>query len=224
MHQAFLARGNLHKGAEVHQPGDAAVVVGAGLGVVDNGVHNVQSPLALLEIQAGDEHMAVLFHVHLHFALGADLLDDLAAAADDLPDLVHGNLGGEHLGGVGGELGAHLGNGLQDDFVNDIVAGLVGLFQGFLHHGGGQALDLQIHLDGGDALLGAAHLKVHVAEEILDALDVHHGHPAVPLGDQAAGDAGHRGLDGHARVHQGQGGAADGSLAGGAVGGQHLAD
>ena len=75
--------GNLHKGAEVHQPGDAAVVVGAGLGVVDNGVHNVQSPLALLEIQAGDEHMAVLFHVHLHFALGADLLDDLAAAADD---------------------------------------------------------------------------------------------------------------------------------------------
>ena len=35
--------------------------------------------------------MAVLFHVHFHLALGADLLDHLAAAADDLPDLVHGD-------------------------------------------------------------------------------------------------------------------------------------
>ena len=50
-------------------------------------------------------------------------------------------------------------------------------------------------------------------------------HPPVSythLLDQTAGDAGDRGLDGHAGVHEGQGGAADGALGGGAVGGDHL--
>ena len=47
----------------------------------------------------------------------------------------------------------------------------------------------------GDALLGAADLEVHVAVEVLEALDVDHRHPAVPFGNQAAGDAGDRRLD-----------------------------
>ena len=61
--------------------------------------------------------------------------------------------------------------------------------------------------------------------EVLHALDVDEGlEGAVVVLDQAAGDAGHGGLDGHAGIHQSQGGAADGALRGGAVGGQHLAD
>ena len=51
VYQPLLARGNLHKGAEVHQPGDPAIVVGARLRIVDNGIHNIQGPLALLQIQ-----------------------------------------------------------------------------------------------------------------------------------------------------------------------------
>ena len=35
----------------------------------------------------------------------------------------------------------------------------------------------------GDALAGTAHLEVHIAVEILHALNVQHGHPAVALGD-----------------------------------------
>ena len=86
-----------------------------------------------------------------------------------------------------------------------------------------QAVVLQVHLDGGDALLGAGHLEVHLAVEVLHALDVDEGgEGAVVVLDQAAGDAGHGGLDGHAGVHQRQGGAADGALGGGAVGGDHL--
>ena len=58
--------------------------------------------------------------------------------------------------------------------------------------------------------------------EVLDALNVQHGHPAVALGDEAAGDTGDRSLDGDAGVHQSQRGAADGSLRGGAVGREDL--
>ena len=61
--------------------------------------------------------------------------------------------------------------------------------------------------------------------EVLHALDVDEGgEGAVVILDQAAGDAGHRGLDGHAGVHEGQGAAADGALGRGAVGGHDLAD
>ena len=40
----------------------------------------------------------------------------------------------------------------------------------------------------------------------------------VAIGDQAAGDTGNRCLDGHTSIHQGQGGSANRSLRGGAVG------
>ena len=59
--------------------------------------------------------------------------------------------------------------------------------------------------------------------EVLHALDVDEGgEGAVVVLDQAAGDTGHRGGNGHTGVHQGQGAAADGALGGGAVGGHHL--
>ena len=41
-----------------------------------------------------------------------------------------------------------------------------------VEHLAGQARDLDVHLDGGDALLGAADLEVHVAEVVLVAEDV----------------------------------------------------
>src|SRR5699024_9267757 len=86
------------------------------------------------------------------------------------------------------------------------------------------SVDLEVNIDGGYTLANAAHLDVHVALEVLHALDVQHGHPAVALGDEAAADAGHRGFDGDAGVHQGQGRAADGCLGGGAVRAEHLGD
>ena len=34
------------------------------------------------------------------------------------------------------------------------------------------ALDLDIHLDGGDAVHGAGHLEVHIAQEVFQTLNV----------------------------------------------------
>ena len=117
---------------------------------------------------------------------------------------------------------ARLSDDRLDDLVQDVQTALAALFKGLGDDVVGQAVDLDVHLDGGDALAGAADLEVHVAVEVLDALNVQHGHPAVALGDEAAGDAGDRSLDGHTGVHQRQRGTADGSLRGGAVGTQDL--
>ena len=57
----------------------------------------------------------------------------------------------------------------------------------------GQAVDLDIHLDGGDTLLGTSHLEVHVAEEIFQTLDIGQNNVIVVglAGHQTAGDTGH---------------------------------
>ena len=33
-------------------------------------------------------------------------------------------------------------------------------------------MDLDIHLDSGDAIGGAGYLKIHIAKEVLEALDI----------------------------------------------------
>ena len=63
-----------------------------------------------------------------------------------------------------------------------------------LHDLLGDRGDLDVHLQRGDALVGAGDLEVHVAEMILVAEDVGQHGEAVALLDQAHGDAGHRAL------------------------------
>ena len=85
-----------------------------------------------------------------------------------------------------------------------------------------EAVVLQVHLNGGDAVLRTGDLEVHLAVEVLNALNVDEGGEIITVLNQAAGDAGDGRLQRHARVHQRQRGAADGTLRRGAVGGQHL--
>jgi hypothetical protein len=64
------------------------------------------------------------------------------------------------------------------------------------------ALDLDVHLQRGDAAIGAGHLEVHVAEVILVAEDVGQHREAVAFLDEAHRDAGDVRLRGHTGVHQ----------------------
>ena len=117
-----------------------------------------------------------------------------------------------HLGSIFGKFLARRGDNRQHDVVEDVHARLIRLFKRLADDIIRQAHDLQIHLDGCDAFFSTADLEVHVAEKVLKPLDIDHGHPAVALGNQAAGNAGDRALDRHARVHQRQRRAADRTL------------
>ena len=70
-------------------------------------------------------------------------------------------------------------------------------------------LDLDVHLESGNALGRAGHLEIHVPQVVFHALDVGEDRVPVALQHQAHGDAGHRRMNGHTRVHEGQGAAAD---------------
>ncbi len=56
--------------------------------------------------------------------------------------------------------------------IEDGEAGDLGLVEGLGHDLGGDALDLDVHLQGGDAAAGAGDLEVHVAQVVFGALDV----------------------------------------------------
>ena len=225
MAHGVLAGSQLHESAQVGDDAlDLTVVESAHLGFKDDVLYGLASGTAGLDVAAGNKDAAVVVDVYLAAGVGGDLLDDLAAGADDLPDLVGIDLHLYHLGGGLGQLLAGLGNGLEHDGVQYLEAGLLGDGEGFLDYLVLEAVVLQIHLDGGDALLGTGHFEVHFTVEVFDALDIYESGEVLAVLDKAAGDAGHRGLDRHTGVHKGQGSAADGTLGSGAVGGEHLGD
>jgi hypothetical protein len=108
--------------------------------------------------------------------------------------------------------------------VQDLEARFAGLLHRLLEDAKREALELEIELEPGDALLGARDLAVHVAERVLPADDVGEQLVAgelpvvVVLRADADADAGDRADDRDAGVHEGEGAGTDGGHRGGAVG------
>ena len=169
----------------------------------------IQLIAALIELRLGgrDLHGAVVLDVDLGAGLFHDLADHLAAGADHFADLVGRDL--EHLDArrMLAELGARRGQRLRH-LAEDVHAAVLRLAERDLHDLFGDAGDLDVHLQRGDAVLGAGHLEVHVAEMILVAEDVGQHRVALVLEDEAHRDAGGRPLERHAGVHQRERGAA----------------
>ena len=178
----------------------------------------IQLIAALIElgVGGGDLHRAVVLDVDLGAGLLDDLADHLAAGADHFADLVGRDL--EHLDARGmlAEFGARGGERLRH-LAEDMQAAVLRLAERHLHDLLGDAGDLDVHLQRGDALIGAGHLEVHVAEMVLVAEDVGQHGEALVLQDEAHGDAGGRPLERHAGIHQRQRGAAHRGHRGGAV-------
>ncbi len=128
-------------------------------------------------------------------------LDDFSARANDSTDELLGNEHGDDAGHVGLVVLAGCGNGLVDDAedVETTVAGLhKGLFEDFI----AEAVALDVHLGGGDAVLGAGHLEVHVAEVVLVTENIAEDGIFRAVRDKAHGDAGNGLLHLHAGVEQ----------------------
>ena len=79
----LFSGGYLNKGTEAHKAGDLALVYGADLGILGNGLDYAQRPLAIVKINCGDVDRTVLFNVDFNVAIGTDLLNNLAALAYD---------------------------------------------------------------------------------------------------------------------------------------------
>ena len=218
---ALLARQDLNEGTDRDDAGDGTA---EHLSLADAAGKAFNDALGLLgggAIVAGDRDDAAIFDVDLGVGALRDALDRAAAGADHGADQLRINAEAEQARGVGRHGVAGLVDRLEH-LLEDMQPGGAGLLDGFGNRFDVEARDLHVHLQGGDALLGAGHLEVHIAEEILDALNVGKDAHLVALLDQAHRRAAHRSLEGHTGIHQGQGAAAHRTHRGGAVGAEAL--
>src|SRR5690606_22463415 len=221
--EAVLGTEEVDEGAEIGGLHHGALIDLADFRLGDDGVNPLLRRLDLLGVGRGDLDRAVVLDVDLGAGLLDDLADDLAAGADHVADLVGRDV--HHLDARRelAELGAAFGDRLGH-LAEDVQAAAPGLVEGDLHDLLGDAVDLDVHLQGGDAFRGSGDLEVHVAQMVLVAQNVAEHCEALILFDQAHGNAGYGLLQRYAGIHQRQRGAADGGHGGRTVGFGDLGD
>ena len=223
MQQAVTTRQDLNDGTEFKDLEHGTVVDLADLDFGGEVGDALLGAAGGLGIDGGDGDGTVVLDVDGGAGFFRDGTDGGTALADHVTDPLGVDL---HLVHARSEV-RQLGAGSRDGFLHlaqDVHAGLAGLGQRHLHDLAGDALDLDVHLQRGDTLLGTGHLEVHVAQVIFVAQDVGEDGELVAFLDQAHGDTGHVPLDGHAGVHQRQAAAADRSHRRRAVGLGDLGD
>ena len=213
MEQAVGARREADERTEVDRLDDGRLVALADLGQrrVRDRVDAVTCGRRLLgarRVDLDDPATALLVDIDLGARLFDELLDDLAARTDDLTDLVLRDVDDLDTRSVPGDLGTRLSERLVHD-AEDLEPCVTRLEQRV-----GQDLrrdtgELRVELQGRDEALGTRDLEVHVAVEVLDALDVGEGRVLPLLEHQAHRDARDRRVRRHAAVHEREGGRAD---------------
>src|ERR1019366_2581394 len=220
--QAVLAGQELDECAELFDGDHSAAIDLVDLGFgghARDGVHRDLHPVCGDGV---DVHRAVVVDIGLATGFLDELLDVLAARADEQADLLGVDLHRLDARGIladfrtrGGQRLGHLGQHVQARHAR--------LFHGLIHHAVRNAGQLEVKLEPRNALLRAGDLAVHVAERVFPADDVGQQLVAlklalvVVLGAQADADAAHRASHRHARVQHRHAAAANRGHRGGAV-------
>ena len=211
MAEAFLVRQDLDERTELEDACDRAREDFADLDLADDVVDHLLRFRHALGIVRGDEDVTVLMDVDIDARRIDDAAHDLATRADDVADLVRLDRDGLDARRIGRELL----RGLADAFehlAEDERAAALRLLERRRKDVAREAVDLDVHLDGRDALARACDLEIHVAERVFHALDIREDRVLVPFFDEAHGNAGNRALDRYACIHERERAAADGCL------------
>src|SRR6185312_1680161 len=191
VNEAVATAEEVHEGAEIDDLHDLAAVDDADLRLRDDAADPVDRGLRGLGVDGRHLDRAVVLDVDLGTGHLADLANDLATRADDLADLVLGNVDHGDPRRVLADRIARLRHRLGH-FAEDVEATLLRLRQRDLHDLRRDRGDLDVHLQRRHALRCTGDLEVHVAEVIFVAEDVgQHGKTLVLL-DETHGDAGDR--------------------------------
>src|SRR5690606_18522509 len=163
---------------------------------------------SLVQVGAGDGDTAVIANVDLSAGFFGQSPDGCTTLANHATDLLGVDLQGQHARCELGQLGTGAFDRLTHCFENMQTA-FAGLTQRDLHDFLGDALDLDIHLQGSDTVNSTCYLEIHVAQVIFVAQDVcQHGELATVF-DQTHGNAGHVLRHRNTCVHHGKAATAD---------------
>jgi len=149
-------------------------------------------------------NLSVIGNINLNAGAGDNLIDCLSALSNHITNLLGIDLYGNNLRSKLTDLSSGSCNAGSHDFIHDILSCFLGLGNRFLYDRSGQAVNLNIHLDCGNTVMGTCHLKVHIAKEVFQSLDIGK-HDIIIIGIagyQTAGDTCNLLLNGNACSHQ----------------------
>ncbi len=203
MAQAFLPGQDLDEATEVLDRGHPSGVELAGLYFPGHVADVGSAGLSRLGVEAADVDQTRVVDRNLDTVVGLQRADVLARWADDEANLLDWYLHRQDARSVRADVRTRPGQCTQH-LLQDVQATLPGLLERLGEKILGQAIALDVHLQGGEALAGARDLEVHVTAVVFRAEDVGQDLVFLALHDEAHRDASHRLTQRDTRVHQGQ--------------------
>src|SRR5713101_9336522 len=192
---------NLDERAKVHHLAHSALVDPADLRFSGNAVDPLHRSSHRVSVLRGDIDRAVVFDIDLDSRFLDDRANHFSAWADDLANLVglhfkchDARRVPRHFRPWRGKRLRHLRQDMQPSFP--------GLVESLLHNLAGDTGDLDVHLQGSDALSRPRDLEIHIAEMVFVTQDVAQDADLFSFFDQAHGDPGHRRFDRYTGIHE----------------------
>src|SRR5262249_6274726 len=168
---AVLAGHQVDEGAKRHDSHHLAQEHIADLDLARQRLDHRHGLLGRLAVGGGHEHPAIVLDVDLRAGRLGDAADGLAAGPDQRADLLGVDLQRDDPRRERRQLLTRLRNsGIH--LVQNVQPALARLGERLAHDLVGDPGGLDIHLQASDPLRGAGDLEVHVAQVILDALDI----------------------------------------------------
>ena len=203
MNHTVLARSDVDKCAELQNSDDGTFENVADFGVFRDSENDGLCAFGAFDFLAGDKYHTVVADIDFDACFFDNLVDDLSAAADDVFNFIGVDVESDDFRRVFGKFLSRLGNAFRHFSENEQSA-LTGLFQSGAQNFLVDALDFNIHLNGGDAFGRTRNFKVHISEEIFEALYIAHNGDSARLVvlDKTHCDARYGSLDGNAGVFE----------------------
>src|SRR6185312_12902140 len=171
VHQAFGAGHDLDERADRRRRLDEPLVGLADHRFGGDRLNHLPRTFHRLAADGRDRDDAIVVDGELGARLVLDAANGLALRSDEVADLLGADLHRDDTRRKGRQLVAALRQRLVH-LAEDVHAAFFRLRQRFLENVQIESLDLDVHLDRGDAVARAGDLEVHVAEVILGAKDV----------------------------------------------------
>ena len=171
VNHAVLSGRKLDKCTEIHNPNHFSGKLVAYFWLLDNRHDYAFGLVRHFLIVGGYEHRAVVGNIDFYACFLYNLVDYLSAASDNLSDFVGVDCKRNNFWSISGKLGLGLRQNLRH-FVKNKHSSFFRLFQRRFENVPVYSLDFYIHLNCGDSLPRACNLEVHVAQKILQALNI----------------------------------------------------
>ena len=203
MDHAVFVWSQLYECAEVH---DADYFTGQNLASLDVG-NDVFDDLDCfcdhIFIGTAYGYVAIIGNIDLHAGLFDDLVDDFTLFADNITDLLRINGDLLDLWSVLANFFSRLGDRWLHAGVHNEQSCFTASCNRTFYDRSGQTVDLDIHLDCCDTVSCTGYLKVHIAKEVLQTLDIGQKYEIIIglASYQTAGDTCYHLLDRHACCH-----------------------